>query len=77
MADQLFNQWWVFVVLGVFAGVVSGSLGLGSGTILIPSLVLLCGFGQKSAQGMALAVMVPMTLLGASMKPGLSSLKIA
>ena len=27
--------------------------------------MLLCGFGQKSAQGMALAVMVPMTLVGA------------
>lgn len=65
MAGQLSNPWWIFVVLGVFAGVLSGALGLGSGIILVPSLVLLCGLGQKSAQGMALAVMVPMTLLGA------------
>lgn len=65
MIGQLTNPWWVFVVLGICAGVVSGTLGLGSGTVVIPALVLICGFGQKSAQGTALAVMVPMALLGA------------
>ncbi len=65
MISQLSNPWWVFVLLGICAGVISGALGLGSGIIMIPTLVLLCGFGQKSAQGMALAVMVPMTLVGA------------
>ncbi len=65
MIGQLSNYWWVFILLGICAGVVSGTLGLGSGTILIPTLVLLCGFGQKSAQGTALAVMVPMALVGA------------
>lgn len=65
MIGQLSNPWWVFIVLGIFAGVLSGALGLGSGIILVPTLVLLCGFGQKSAQGMALAVMVPMALVGA------------
>ena len=65
MIGQLSNPWWVFIVLGLCAGVLSGALGLGSGIILIPILVLLCGFGQKNAQGMALAVMVPMALLGA------------
>ena len=65
MIAQLYNAWWVFILLGVCAGIVSGSLGLGAGTIIVPALVLLCGFGQKSAQGMALAVMVPMALVGA------------
>ncbi len=65
MIGQLSNPWWVFVLLGICAGVISGALGLGSGIILVPTLVLLCAFGQKSAQGMALAVMVPMTLVGA------------
>lgn len=65
MPSQLFNYWWFFVLLGIFAGVLSGTLGLGAGTILVPALVLLCGFGQKSAQGMALAVMAPMALVGA------------
>lgn len=65
MIDQLPNPWWVFVLLGICAGVSCGLLGLGSGIILIPTLVLLCNFEQKSAQGMALAVMVPMALVGA------------
>lgn len=65
MIDWLSNPWWVFILLGVCAGILSGALGLGSGIILVPALVLLCGFMQKSAQGMALAVMVPMALLGA------------
>jgi len=53
------------VVLGVAAGVISGALGLGSGTIVVPVLVLFCHYTQKPAQGMALAVMVPMAFLGA------------
>ena len=65
MIGQLSNPWWVFVVLGVCAGVLSGALGIGAGIILVPTLVLVCSFGQKSAQGMSLAVMVPMALLGA------------
>ena len=65
MIGQLPDYWWAFILLGVCAGVVSGTLGLGSGTIVIPTLVLVCGLGQKSAQGTALAVMVPMALLGA------------
>jgi uncharacterized membrane protein YfcA len=65
MIGQLPNYWWAFILLGVCAGVISGTLGLGSGTIVIPTLVLVWGLGQKSAQGTALAVMVPMALLGA------------
>jgi len=65
MISQLSNPWWVFVLLGICAGILGGLLGIGSGTILVPMLVLLFHFEQKSAQGMALAVMVPMALVGA------------
>ena len=65
MVGSLPGEWWGFVLLGVCAGIVSGLLGVGSGTVVIPALVLLWGFGQKSAQGMALAAMVPMALIGA------------
>ena len=64
MLAQLSNPWWIFVVLGVAAGIISGSLGLGAGTIVVPVLVLVCHYTQKPAQGMALAVMVPMALVG-------------
>lgn len=65
MLAQLSNPWWFFVLLGVVAGVISGALGLGAGTIVVPALVLVCHYTQKPAQGMALAVMVPMALIGA------------
>ena len=65
MTSQLSNCWWVFIILGIFAGIVSGLLGLGSGSVVVPVLVLLFAYDQKAAQGTALAVMVPMALLGA------------
>lgn len=56
---------WGFLLLGAVSGTLSGLLGIGSGAILIPALVLIFGFPQKSAQGTALAVMVTMVTIGA------------
>lgn len=65
MLEQLGNPWWMFVLVGLTAGMVSGALGVGSGIIFIPALVIFFAVPQKSAQGTALAVMVPMALVGA------------
>ncbi len=65
MLGQLPGYWWAFMLLGIVAGIVSGMLGLGSGVIVVPALALIFVFPQKSAQGTALALMVPMALLGA------------
>ena len=65
MVSQLSSCWWIFIILGICAGIVSGLLGLGSGSVVVPVLVLLFAFDQKAAQGTALAVMVPMAMLGA------------
>ena len=59
------GEWWFLVILGLCAGIISGTLGVGSGILLIPALVLLFGFEQKAAQGTSLAVMVPMAFVGA------------
>lgn len=65
MFGELSNPWWAFVLLGILAGVASGLLGIGGGVIMVPALVLLfAGFGQKTAQGTALAIMVPLALVG-------------
>jgi hypothetical protein len=53
------------VILGVAGGVLSGALGVGSGIVFVPMLASVFLLPQKSAQGTALAVMVPMALLGA------------
>lgn len=49
----------LYVLLGLLAGVCSGFLGLGGGTIIIPFLVFVAGFTQHQAQGTTLALMVP------------------
>ena len=47
------------VILGLVAGVFGGILGIGGGTIVIPALVFLFGFTQKSAQATTLMMIVP------------------
>ena len=59
------DHWVAYALLGLLAGVISGGLGVGSGLVLIPALVLLFSVPQKPAQGIALTVMVPMALVGA------------
>ena len=61
---DLASSWWLLVLVGLAAGALSGSLGVGSGIIVVPALVLLLACPQKSAQGMALALMVPMAAMG-------------
>lgn len=65
MIENLAGPWWVFILVGLGTGIFSGTLGVGGGIIVIPILVLMFHFPQKAAQGMALALMVPMAFLGA------------
>lgn len=56
---------WLCLLVGLACGIFSALFGVGAGIIMVPSLVLLGGLPQKSAQGVALAIMVPMALAGA------------
>jgi uncharacterized membrane protein YfcA len=64
MSWDLPSAWWLFVLVGLAAGLLSSGLGVGSGIIVVPALVLLLRCPQKSAQAMALALMVPMAAMG-------------
>lgn len=56
----------LLLLLGFFAGTVSGLLGIGGATIIVPALVYFWGFSQHLAQGTTLALMVlPIGLLAA------------
>lgn len=55
---------WALILVGVGAGVLSGLFGVGSGVLIVPALALLLLMPQKTAQGTALAVMIPMALVG-------------
>ncbi len=55
-----------YLLIGLVAGVASGFLGIGGGTIIIPALVFFAKFTQHQAQGTTLALMVaPIGLLAA------------
>ncbi len=60
---------WVRVMVlflsGAFAGFLSGMMGVGGGSLMVPAMVLLAGFTQHSAQGTSLLAMVPAGSVGA------------
>lgn len=55
----------VIVFVGLIAGIVSGLLGVGGGIIMVPAVVYLLGLDQHTAQGISLAVIVPVAISGA------------
>ena len=52
------------VAVGLAAGVLSATLGVGGGVVFVPALVALLGFEQQLAQGTSLAVILPTVLVG-------------
>lgn len=55
----------VLVVTGGFTGFLSGMMGVGGGSLMVPAMVLLTGFPQVLAQGSSLLAMVPAGIAGA------------
>ena len=51
------------VVLGLTAGTLASTLGVGGGIIYIPALVAVFGFSQIEAQGTSLAIILPTAML--------------
>lgn len=54
------------LLAGSLTGFLSGMMGVGGGTIMVPAMVLLLGMDQHTAQGTSLLAMVPASLVGAS-----------
>lgn len=54
------------ILSGFAAGVLSGSLGIGGGVVMIPTMVLGFGFAERLAQGTSLAAIVPISAAGAA-----------
>jgi len=49
----------LYILLGLIAGILSGLIGIGGGTIIVPALVFLFGLSQHLAQGTTLGLLVP------------------
>ena len=56
----------VFVAIGLGAGVLAGMFGIGGGIVIVPALILLAKFPPHTATGTSLAIfLLPIGLLGA------------
>lgn len=49
----------LLLAIGLFAGLLSGLIGVGGGIVIVPALVYLLGMPQHAAQGTSLALMLP------------------
>ena len=55
----------ILMVIGLIAGFVGGTMGVGGGIVMVPALIFVLGFTQHQAQGTSLATMVlPIGILG-------------
>jgi uncharacterized membrane protein YfcA len=67
------------VAFGVVAGVASGLLGVGGGTLIVPFLTLAAGFSQHAAEATSLLVVLPTAIVGslALRRRGVGDLELA
>lgn len=59
------SVWLKLLGIGLITGLVNGLLGIGGGTVLIPSMVFLLSISQHQAHGTSLAVILPTALVSA------------
>ena len=74
------TQLFILAVIGILAGFIGGSMGIGGGIIIIPALMIFLGFTQKEAQGTSLAVLTMPVAFVAAMnyyKGGYVNMKFA
>ncbi|MBI9060455.1 MAG: sulfite exporter TauE/SafE family protein [Marinilabiliaceae bacterium] len=74
------SQLIILLIIGLLGGIVSGSLGVGGGIIIVPALVYFIGFNQHLAQGTSIAILLPPTGILAAMqyyKKGFIDIKVA
>jgi uncharacterized protein len=49
----------IYLLIGLFAGSLSGFLGIGGGIVIVPAFIYMLGMKQHLAQGTSLAMMIP------------------
>ncbi|MBX3101627.1 MAG: sulfite exporter TauE/SafE family protein [Bacteroidetes bacterium] len=62
----MFQEFVIVILIGIAGGLMSGLFGVGGGIVLVPLMVFLLHFSQKTAQGTTLAMLaLPVALIGA------------
>ncbi len=54
-----FQTLFILILIGLFAGIASGFIGIGGGLIIVPCLIYFLGLSQYQAQGISLTLMLP------------------
>jgi uncharacterized membrane protein YfcA len=54
---------WVYLIVGIIGGFLSGFAGIGGGVVLIPLMVGVLGVSQHAAHGTSLAIIIPTALV--------------
>jgi uncharacterized protein len=54
---------WLYLVVGLIGGFLSGFAGIGGGVVLIPLMVGLLGVSQHQAHGTSLAIIIPTAIV--------------
>jgi uncharacterized membrane protein YfcA len=49
----------ILLGIGIFAGILSGMIGVGGGIVIVPALIYFLGLTQMEAQGTSIALMLP------------------
>ncbi len=55
-----------FVAIGLLGGLLSGLLGVGGGTVMVPLLVLWAGYAQRDAHATSLGAIIPISIVSAA-----------
>lgn len=63
-ADAPRTRRWRLGAIGLSGGLFSGLLGVGGGVVMVPLLVLWCGYGQREAHAASLGAIVPISAAG-------------
>lgn len=66
MAPMPARRTLTLAAIGTAAGLFSGLFGVGGGVLIVPLLVLWCGFGQRLATGTSLAAIVVIASVAAA-----------
>ena len=65
MAMKSGERAFVLMGIGSAGGLLAGLFGVGGGIVMVPLLVIVCGFSQHRAHAMSLAGIVPIAVVGA------------
>eukprot|EP00189_Rhodosorus_marinus_P011903 CAMPEP_0184740148 /NCGR_PEP_ID=MMETSP0315-20130426/3149_1 /TAXON_ID=101924 /ORGANISM="Rhodosorus marinus, Strain UTEX LB 2760" /LENGTH=628 /DNA_ID=CAMNT_0027209625 /DNA_START=121 /DNA_END=2007 /DNA_ORIENTATION=- len=64
--DLKVQNGFITTLLGLVTGTVTGLVGVGGGTIMVPGMTILLGFAQKTAQGTALLASIAPSIVSAT-----------